>query len=185
MDVEVWLTFGRVSGRDRGEGTAPAIRREDHQFDRDESDQTEGDVKRAAPGGDRERDDRAREHRPSSRVEHLDRMKHRVHVWRGFSGGGGTSLVHLERSSVGRAVFGSEMAGFNLRKTLGRSCHVCDQLSELGVRQAATHAVEASRYRGQKLLVSLVLPVMQKGLMPSRKPIIRLDEAGFAAEWAP
>jgi len=103
------------------------------------------------------------------------------------------------------------MAGFNLRKTLGRSCHVCDQLSELGVRQAATHTVEASRCRVQKLLVSLVLPVMQKGLtcvarrftspsrfrspimafigpsnvpfMPSRKPIIRLDEAGFAAKW--
>ena len=56
------------------------------------------------------------------------------------------------------------MAGFNLRKTLGRSCHVRDQLSELGVRQAATHAVEASRYRGQKLLVAIVLPVMQKGL---------------------
>jgi hypothetical protein len=55
-------------------------------------------------------------------------------------------------------------ACINLRETPGGSRHVADQLSELGVRHAATHSVEASRYCGQKLLVPLVIPVMQKAL---------------------
>ena len=55
-------------------------------------------------------------------------------------------------------------AGVNLRKTRGGSRHVADQLSEIGVRHAAAHTVEASRYCGQKLLVPLVLPVVQKAL---------------------
>jgi hypothetical protein len=58
----------------------------------------------------------------------------------------------------------SKWACINLRKTPGGSRHVADQLSEIVVRHAAAHTVEASRYCGQKLLVPLVLPVVQKAL---------------------
>src|SRR4030095_11146561 len=73
-------------------------------------------------------------------------------------------LLVARRRSRERGKGSPKWAGVNLRKTRGGSRHVADQLSELGVRHAATNAVEASRYCGQKLLVPLVLPVMQKAL---------------------
>jgi hypothetical protein len=65
---------------------------------------------------------------------------------------------------VARGIGSPKWAGFDLCKALGGRRRVVDQLVELAVRHAATHAVKSSRYRGQQLLVSLVLPGMQKAL---------------------